>query len=183
MRAGWSHAFESVDELFELPGDIAAGIDTAATHARLDASPKRSRIFLIRVLCRVFGFKWAWLGFIKLSFALLNYVPPLMLKGIVEYLQEVDDPARTEPVANPNRAFYYAGGMMSVTLIIGVLQVHYRYRITRLSVSLRGAIMDVVYGKLLRIRSSDLSQSMDSGQASARRGRWFCFCFFLFLRG
>ncbi|OWA53530.1 Multidrug resistance-associated protein 7 [Hypsibius exemplaris] len=157
MRRGANGRLRRADDLFEMPQKLRADQHAEALQRELARNAKSSKYYLPQVLIRLWGLRWLLLGVMKFAYSFLQYSSPLFVNVLVETIEN--------PGKYPEYVGYlYGFGLIAVNLISNAVQLHYVFQVEKLAMCVRGALVDTVYGKLLRVHSSALSESMTSGQ-------------------
>ena len=82
-----------------------------------------------------YGFKMFILGVFQLISVAANFCKPLILSQLLSYMES----DRTDP----SEGFTWAGMMISVSLIEGLISVHLDYQLQRVKLSMRSVLVTV----------------------------------------
>ncbi|GAV08511.1 hypothetical protein RvY_18193 [Ramazzottius varieornatus] len=157
MQQGADGFLHKADDLFELPAKLKADAHAQTVQKALARNPKTSRFYLPQILIGIWGMQWLFLGIMKLAYSFLQYTSPLFVNVLVSSIEN--------PASQPEYYGYLFGlGLITVNLMSATTQLHYAFQVEKLNLCMRGALVDTVYSKLLRVHTSALSESMASSQ-------------------
>ncbi|XP_068177281.1 ATP-binding cassette sub-family C member 10 isoform X2 [Antennarius striatus] len=125
MRGTWSSNYQ--EEPLEVGGDVR----------------------LLRVLHKAFGLWYYILGALKVLVKILSFAGPLLLSGLVTYMEEDGSPAST--------GAWYALGLFATTFLASVFQNIFVFEVSKVALSVRAALMSAIYSKVLQVSSSSLA--------------------------
>ncbi|KAJ8365003.1 hypothetical protein SKAU_G00138340 [Synaphobranchus kaupii] len=104
---------------------------------------------LLQVLHRAFGMKFYLLGVLKLVGNMLGFAAPLLLNSLVSFME-----AGQAPVS---QGLWCSLGLFAGTLLSAFLRNIFSFEVSKVSLSVRAAIISVIYRKTLRVNSSTLA--------------------------
>ncbi|XP_054634835.1 ATP-binding cassette sub-family C member 10 [Dunckerocampus dactyliophorus] len=106
-------------------------------------------VSLLRVLHTAFGTRYYVLGLLKLVLNLLRLSGPLLLNILVSFMEEEDAPA--------SRGAWCAAALIASTLLCSFLQNIFVFRISKVALSARAALVSAIYSKSLRVGGAGLA--------------------------
>uniref|UniRef100_A0A8D3BHY2 ATP-binding cassette sub-family C member 10 n=1 Tax=Scophthalmus maximus TaxID=52904 RepID=A0A8D3BHY2_SCOMX len=125
LNGSWSSHY--LEEPLELEGDVG----------------------LLRVLHKAFGLRYYLLGVLKVVVNMLSFTGPLLLSGLVTFMEEDGAPV--------SRGAWCALGLFATTLLSSVLRNFFVFEVSKVALSARAALVSAVYGKALRVSGSGLA--------------------------
>eukprot|EP00117_Sycon_ciliatum_P032486 scpid8147/ scgid4352/ Multidrug resistance-associated protein 7; ATP-binding cassette sub-family C member 10 len=167
LELGWKGELKSADDLDTLPRALQTGsvrarfdrhlgvaIEQAFTldrkRGRLSGKPaySSSTFSLLRSLNKAFGWDYYPLGLLRFACDLLGFVGPILLHALVVFIED-----KSEPMAH---GYYYAAGLLVSTLLVALLQSQFSFRVNKVMVAMRAALVTAVYRKALAVDSVNL---------------------------
>ncbi|XP_061771734.1 ATP-binding cassette sub-family C member 10 [Nerophis ophidion] len=125
---GGSGGLHSQEEPLELEGDVS----------------------LLRVLHTAYGARYYLLALLKLSVNLLRFSGPLLLNVLVSFMEDQGAPV--------SRGAWCAAALFASTLLCSVLQNIFTFRVSKVALSARTALVSAVYSKALRVGGGGLAR-------------------------
>lgn len=125
LSGSWSSHYQ--EEPLELEGDVG----------------------LLRVLHKAFGLRYYILGIVKISINMLSFACPLLLSGLVNFMEEEGAPV--------SRGAWCALGLFAATLLAAILRNVFVFEVSKVALSARAALVSAIYGKALQVSSSSLA--------------------------
>ncbi|KAG5855049.1 hypothetical protein ANANG_G00044780 [Anguilla anguilla] len=104
---------------------------------------------LIQVLHRAFGMKFYLLGLLKLVGNMLGFAGPLLLNSLVSFMEMGQAPV--------SKGLWCCLGLFASTLLSAFLRNIFSFEVSKVSLSVRAAIISTIYRKTLRVGSSTLA--------------------------
>ncbi|XP_068607504.1 ATP-binding cassette sub-family C member 10 [Brachionichthys hirsutus] len=104
---------------------------------------------LLRVLHKAFGSWYYVLGALKISVKMLRFAGPLLLGGLVTFMEDQGSPVTT--------GICYVLGIFASTFLTSVLQNIYIFEVSKVALAARAALMSAIYGKVLQVSGSGLA--------------------------
>ncbi|XP_034043776.1 multidrug resistance-associated protein 7 [Thalassophryne amazonica] len=104
---------------------------------------------LLRVLHKAFGVRYYILGVLKFLINMLNFVGPLLLSSLVNFIGEKG--------ASISWGAWCTFGLFTSALLISILQNIFVFEVFKVALSARAALVSAIYGKALRVSSSSLA--------------------------
>uniref|UniRef100_A0A672GC19 ATP-binding cassette, sub-family C (CFTR/MRP), member 10 n=1 Tax=Salarias fasciatus TaxID=181472 RepID=A0A672GC19_SALFA len=137
LRRGRRGELDRPDQVYHLPRKLR----TAAVGG---ATEPDGEVGLLRVLHTAFGRRYYVLGALKATVNLSSFAGPLLLNGLVSYMEEGAAPA--------SRGVCCALGLFASTLLCSVLRNVFVFEVSKVALSARAALVSAIYGKALRLR-------------------------------
>ncbi|EDV28182.1 uncharacterized protein TRIADDRAFT_21627 [Trichoplax adhaerens] len=113
------------------------------------------RISLLTALNRTFGKTYYPLAILKLSSDLLGFTGPLLLHQLVTFVEN-----KNQPTIN---GYIYAAGLFFATGISAILNTQFTFKVNKVGIQIRTALVAVVYSKALSVNTASLSK-FDTGE-------------------
>ncbi|XP_065898603.1 multidrug resistance-associated protein 1-like isoform X2 [Dysidea avara] len=149
------------------PEDDTESFELSPTHALMDdnnfefkastgtreqpAKQATSKPSLFLAMCQTYALPFLVAGFLKVITDLLNFVGPLILKLLIEYTKDSDEPTW--------KGYFYAFFLFATAIMQSLVMQHYFHRSFLLGIHLKTAVISLVYNKSLRLSSSARQQS------------------------
>ena len=133
-------------DLEALPARDGAEASIAALEAALAAGLGRRS--LLGALLAVFGREWAVVGVLQAGCVAAALVAPLVLQGLLQYI-ETDAPASGVGPGSPWVGFSWALAMVATQVAAALVTAQFSYRVSRLQLRLRGALVPAIARRLL----------------------------------
>ena len=111
---------------------------------------KPTKPSLVRALHNAFGCECYSLGILKFLSDCLDFAGPILLNLLVSYMENAKEVTW--------HGYAYAGGLLASTLLSALLQTHFNYRITLVSLKVRAALITSTYRKALKVNAVSISQ-------------------------
>jgi hypothetical protein len=127
------------------PARDSAEAGVAALEAALMSGGSRS---LLGALLSVFWLDWAWIGVLQVGCVAAALVAPLVLQGLLEYI-ETDAPASGSGPGSPWSGLGWASAMVATQVVAALVTAQFTYRVARLQLRLRGALVPAIARRLL----------------------------------
>ncbi|KAJ8284525.1 hypothetical protein COCON_G00033750 [Conger conger] len=106
-------------------------------------------VWLPQVLHRAFGMKFYLLGILKLVGNMLGFAGPLLLSSLVNFMEVGQAPV--------NQGLWCCLGLFASTSLSAFLRNIFLFEVSKVSLSVRAAIISTIYRKTLRVNSSALA--------------------------
>ena len=116
---------------------------------RLDQAGLDTMKSLLSRILSVYGFKITMFGIFEFILAAATFAMPFLLSQLLQYMEGATKDIRI--------GFTWAGLIVGVSIIDGLVSVHLDYAKNRLSLSIRSVLMSAVYEKSTLISKSGLS--------------------------
>ncbi|KAF6211146.1 hypothetical protein GE061_014261 [Apolygus lucorum] len=156
LSKGCSGQLESSDDLYDLPVELCAHhLSGHITRAVYPLHESYSRKSLFRALHTCFWVEFYGIGIIKFIGDVAGFCSPLMLKALVQFIED-----STEPVSY---GYIYAVGLCVTALIGAFCNAHFNFKVTVVTLRMRGAIVSLIFRKILTLNKVTLS-SVDTGE-------------------
>lgn len=107
-------------------------------------------VSLLRVLHRAFGLRYYSLGVLKLAASMLAFAGPLLLSGLVGYMESREAPVR--------QGVWCAVGLFASTFVAALLQNVFVFQVSKVSLEARAAVVTAIYGKAMRVSGAALAR-------------------------
>lgn len=124
-------------------------VDGRSSGFQEDAPELDGEVGLLRVLHKAFGLRYYILGVLKVTVNMSSFAGPLLLNGLVSYMEEDGAPF--------SRGVSFAFGLFASTLICSVLRNIFVFEVAKVALSARAALMSAIYGKALRVGGRGLA--------------------------
>uniref|UniRef100_A0A672GU87 ATP-binding cassette, sub-family C (CFTR/MRP), member 10 n=1 Tax=Salarias fasciatus TaxID=181472 RepID=A0A672GU87_SALFA len=158
LRRGRRGELDRPDQVYHLPRKLRTAAVRSyfeqcweACGGRSPGSPEvggatepDGEVGLLRVLHTAFGRRYYVLGALKATVNLSSFAGPLLLNGLVSYMEEGAAPA--------SRGVCCALGLFASTLLCSVLRNVFVFEVSKVALSARAALVSAIYGKALRLR-------------------------------
>ncbi|XP_046989951.1 ATP-binding cassette sub-family C member 10 isoform X2 [Schistocerca americana] len=142
---------KSTDDLFDLPSSLSPALLGANLRNALSDGAS-----LMRALHRQFGVVFYSVGILKLAADVCGFAGPLLLNGLVKYVETGDE-------NRPSEGYVYALGLCLSTLCGALFSTHFTYLVALVGLQLRGALISMVYRKAMSVPGPALS-SFSTGE-------------------
>lgn len=106
-------------------------------------------------LRRCFGWQYYPLGLLKLAADLAGFAGPMLLHGLVHLIETNG--------TDVWRGYMYAGLLCVSTLIGSLFNTHYTFKVNKVQVGVRAAVVSTVFEKTLRARIG-VTRAKDDGE-------------------
>ncbi|CAB3365957.1 Hypothetical predicted protein [Cloeon dipterum] len=151
MKKGVDQKLTGTEELFDLPMNVSTRVVGQKFESTLEggafvATPKS----LFRALHNCFGVQFYAIGILKLLADLAGFASPLLLGGLVTFIEDKNEEIRT--------GLYYAAGLFAATTIAAFCNAHFNYQMSIVGLKIRASLVTVVYNKILKPSVSSLSE-------------------------
>ncbi|XP_031418000.1 ATP-binding cassette sub-family C member 10-like [Clupea harengus] len=107
-------------------------------------------VSLLRVLHRAFGLRYYSLGVLKLAASMLAFAGPLLLSGLIGFMESEAAPVR--------QGAWCAAGLFASTFVSALLRNVFVFEVSKVSLEARAAVVSAIYGKALRVSGSALAR-------------------------
>ncbi|XP_055762369.1 ATP-binding cassette sub-family C member 10-like isoform X2 [Salvelinus fontinalis] len=111
---------------------------------------------LLKVLHKAFGLRYYLLGVLKLVGNMLSFVGPLLLSGLVHYMEEEGAPV--------SQGAWCATGLFFSTFFSALIRNIFAFEVSKVSLSARAALISAIYGKALRVSGGSLAARFTLGE-------------------
>ncbi|XP_063055081.1 ATP-binding cassette sub-family C member 10 [Engraulis encrasicolus] len=120
-------------------------VGDAGTHVQVDQD-----VSLLRVLHKAFGLRYYSLGLLKLASSMLAFAGPLLLSGLVGFMESRDAPVR--------QGVWCAVGLFASTFVAAILRNVFVFQVSKISLEARAAVVSAIYGKAMRVSGAALAR-------------------------
>lgn len=120
-----------------------------STHEEVDREDVKD-VSLLRVLYRAFGLRYLLLGVLKLAASMLAFAGPLLLSGLVGYMESEAAPVR--------QGAWCAAGLFASTFAAALLRNVFVFQVSKVSLEARAAVISAIYGKAMRVSGAALAR-------------------------
>lgn len=124
--------------------------DRSSDQERLLEAAVEEEAGLLRVLHKAFGLRYYSLGVLKLVGNMLGFAGPLLLNSLVGFMEKEGAPV--------SWGAWCTFGLFASTFLSAVIRNVFVYQVSKVALSARAALVSSIYGKALRVRSSDLAR-------------------------
>lgn len=133
------------------PRPVSQGLQngTWSSHFQEGSLELGGDVGLLRVLHKAFGFRFYMLGVLKMVVSILNFTGPLLLSSLVNFMEEEDAPIST--------GVWCALGLFITTLLTSILRNIFVFRVSKVALSARAALVSAIYAKSLQVSGSSLT--------------------------
>nr|XP_046230865.1 ATP-binding cassette sub-family C member 10 [Scatophagus argus]XP_046230873.1 ATP-binding cassette sub-family C member 10 [Scatophagus argus] len=128
-------------------GNLLSG--TWSSHYQEEPLDLQGDVGLLRVLHKAFGLRYYLLGVLKVSVNMLSFAGPLLLSDLINFMEEKAAPVST--------GVWCALGLFITTFLTSVLRNIFVFEVSKVALSARTALVSAIYGKALRVSSSNLA--------------------------
>ncbi|CAM9489154.1 unnamed protein product [Lampetra fluviatilis] len=112
-----------------------------------DSQPRRT---LFWSLYKVYGVRYLLIGLLYLIAIVLGLLGPVILQYLLSFMENRQEPA--------SHGYYYIAGLFGTTFFGAFFNNQFSYRINKIALCVRAALVTTVYRKLLRVGASSLSE-------------------------
>lgn len=123
--------------------------DDAPTHEEVNMEDVKD-VSLLTVLYRAFGLRYLSLGVLKLAASMLAFAGPLLLSGLVGYMESKVAPVR--------QGAWCAAGLFASTFTAALLRNVFVFQVSKVSLEARAAVISAIYGKAMRVSGAALAR-------------------------
>uniref|UniRef100_A0A672PFU0 ATP-binding cassette, sub-family C (CFTR/MRP), member 10 n=1 Tax=Sinocyclocheilus grahami TaxID=75366 RepID=A0A672PFU0_SINGR len=104
---------------------------------------------LLQVLHKAFGLRYYLLGVLKLVASMLAFAGPLLLGGLVGFMETEGAPL--------SKGVWCAVGLFASTFFAAVLRNVFVYEVSKVALEARAAVISTIYSKALKVNASALA--------------------------
>uniref|UniRef100_A0A8D3BNZ2 ATP-binding cassette, sub-family C (CFTR/MRP), member 10 n=1 Tax=Scophthalmus maximus TaxID=52904 RepID=A0A8D3BNZ2_SCOMX len=144
LRRGQRGELDRPADVYHLPRKLRTSVVCRYFHQCWEGD-----VGLLRVLHKAFGLRYYLLGVLKVVVNMLSFTGPLLLSGLVTFMEEDGAPV--------SRGAWCALGLFATTLLSSVLRNFFVFEVSKVALSARAALVSAVYGKALRVSGSGLA--------------------------
>ncbi|XP_061421515.1 ATP-binding cassette sub-family C member 10 isoform X3 [Lethenteron reissneri] len=112
-----------------------------------DSQPRRT---LFWSLYKVYGVHYLLIGLLYLIAIVLGLLGPVILQYLLSFMENRQEPA--------SHGYYYIAGLFGTTFFGAFFNNQFSYRINKIALCVRAALVTTVYRKSLRVGASSLSE-------------------------
>uniref|UniRef100_A0A673JDV1 ATP-binding cassette sub-family C member 10 n=1 Tax=Sinocyclocheilus rhinocerous TaxID=307959 RepID=A0A673JDV1_9TELE len=105
---------------------------------------------LLQVLHKAFGLRYYLLGVLKLVASMLAFAGPLLLGGLVGFMETEGAPL--------SKGVWCAVGLFASTFLAAVLRNVFVYEVSKVALEARVAVISTIYSKALKVSASALAR-------------------------
>nr|AKC42152.1 ABCC10 [Petromyzon marinus] len=136
-----------------IPEDVSQSSPTGkrlciSKDAPLLASQPRRTLFWS--LYKVYGVRYLSIGLLYLIAIVLGLLGPVILQYLLSFMENRQEPA--------SHGYYYIAGLFGTTFFGAFFNNQFSYRINKIALCVRAALVTTVYRKSLRVGASSLSE-------------------------
>ncbi|CAM9676299.1 unnamed protein product, partial [Hapterophycus canaliculatus] len=110
---------------------------------------------LVRVCLSTFGLSFLKLGWLKAANTALGFAGPLLLKVVVDAVQDTSESEGSDRAAAARKGYLGATGLACAFAFSAVLDTQFSLGLGRLQLHVRAAIVSAVYRQVLDVRTVD----------------------------
>jgi hypothetical protein len=104
---------------------------------------------LLKTFIKCYGGEFALIGVFKMINDIVTYCGPLLMNKLIQYIESDQQDLKS--------GCMYAGSLFLWSIFISFFGVWYNYRLGKLCLKIRAAIMDLIYTKTVQIELSELN--------------------------
>ncbi|XP_051528611.1 ATP-binding cassette sub-family C member 10-like isoform X2 [Myxocyprinus asiaticus] len=119
-----------------------------AQPVRISDSERQQDVRLLQVLHKAFGLRYYLLGMLKLVASMLAFAGPLLLSGLVGFMETEGAPL--------SQGVWCAVGLFASTFLAALLRNIFVYEVSKVALEARAAVISVIYSKSLKVSASAL---------------------------
>ncbi|CAM9097657.1 unnamed protein product, partial [Laminaria digitata] len=154
----------------DLPG-LARKDRTAVWADRFDTAIRKERSLprpsLVRACRMTFGREFLQLGWLKAANTALGFSGPLLLKVVVDAVQDASESEGNIVNCSTERGYFGAAGLAAAFALSAILDTQFSLRVGRLQLHVRAAIVSAVYRQVLDVRTMDAAEvGLTAGSAT-----------------
>uniref|UniRef100_A0A8C2DVX8 ATP-binding cassette sub-family C member 10 n=1 Tax=Cyprinus carpio TaxID=7962 RepID=A0A8C2DVX8_CYPCA len=105
---------------------------------------------LLQVLHKAFGLRYYLLGVLKLAASMLAFAGPLLLGGLVSFMETDGAPL--------SKGVWCAVGLFASTFLAALLRNIFVYEVSKVALEARAAVISTIYSKALKVSASALAR-------------------------
>uniref|UniRef100_A0A673J3E3 ATP-binding cassette sub-family C member 10 n=1 Tax=Sinocyclocheilus rhinocerous TaxID=307959 RepID=A0A673J3E3_9TELE len=105
---------------------------------------------LLQVLHKAFGLRYYLLGLLKLAASMLAFAGPLLLGGLVGFMETEGAPL--------SKGVWCAVGLFASTFLAALLRNVFVYEVSKVALQARAAVISTIYSKALKVSASVLAR-------------------------
>uniref|UniRef100_A0A8C1T8S2 ATP-binding cassette, sub-family C (CFTR/MRP), member 10 n=1 Tax=Cyprinus carpio TaxID=7962 RepID=A0A8C1T8S2_CYPCA len=105
---------------------------------------------LLQVLHKAFGLRYYLLGVLKLAASMLAFAGPLLLGGLVNFMETDGAPL--------SKGVWCAVGLFASTFLAALLRNIFVYEVSKVALEARAAVISTIYSKALKVSASALAR-------------------------
>uniref|UniRef100_A0A673JBF9 ATP-binding cassette sub-family C member 10 n=1 Tax=Sinocyclocheilus rhinocerous TaxID=307959 RepID=A0A673JBF9_9TELE len=143
LRRGKRGELEKPCDVFQLPHRLR-------TKARMCEGGTQRDVKLLQVLHKAFGLRYYLLGVLKLVASMLAFAGPLLLGGLVGFMETEGAPL--------SKGVWCAVGLFASTFLAAVLRNVFVYEVSKVALEARVAVISTIYSKALKVSASALAR-------------------------
>uniref|UniRef100_S4RIY2 ABC-type xenobiotic transporter n=1 Tax=Petromyzon marinus TaxID=7757 RepID=S4RIY2_PETMA len=145
MKQGYNGELNSPDDILELPENMKVSF---VSQAFKDVFQPRRTLFWS--LYKVYGVRYLSIGLLYLIAIVLGLLGPVILQYLLSFMENRQEPA--------SHGYYYIAGLFGTTFFGAFFNNQFSYRINKIALCVRAALVTTVYRKSLRVGASSLSE-------------------------
>uniref|UniRef100_A0A673JL25 Multidrug resistance-associated protein 7-like n=1 Tax=Sinocyclocheilus rhinocerous TaxID=307959 RepID=A0A673JL25_9TELE len=146
LRRGKRGELEKPCDVFQLPHRLR----TKAEPERMCEGGTQRDVKLLQVLHKAFGLRYYLLGVLKLVASMLAFAGPLLLGGLVGFMETEGAPL--------SKGVWCAVGLFASTFLAAVLRNVFVYEVSKVALEARVAVISTIYSKALKVSASALAR-------------------------
>uniref|UniRef100_A0A671P0A7 ATP-binding cassette sub-family C member 10 n=1 Tax=Sinocyclocheilus anshuiensis TaxID=1608454 RepID=A0A671P0A7_9TELE len=143
LRRGKRGELEKPCDVFQLPYRLR-------TKARMCEGGAQCDVKLLQVLHKAFGLRYYLLGVLKLVASMLAFAGPLLLGGLVGFMETEGAPL--------SKGVWCAVGLFASTFLAAGLRNVFVYEVSKVALEARAAVISTIYSKALKVSASVLAR-------------------------
>uniref|UniRef100_A0A0A9XHY7 ABC-type xenobiotic transporter n=2 Tax=Lygus hesperus TaxID=30085 RepID=A0A0A9XHY7_LYGHE len=150
LSKGCNGQIESSDDLYDLPDKLSAHhLSVHIIKAVYPLHESYCRKSLFRALHSCFWVEFYGVGIIKFIGDVAGFCTPLLLKALVQFIEDSSEPI--------SYGYIYAIGLCTASLVGAFCNAHFNYKVTIVTLRMRGALVSLIYRKILSVNKVTLS--------------------------
>uniref|UniRef100_A0A8C2DUQ3 ATP-binding cassette sub-family C member 10 n=1 Tax=Cyprinus carpio TaxID=7962 RepID=A0A8C2DUQ3_CYPCA len=146
LRRGKRGELERPCDVFQLPHRLR----TKAVTLRMCEGGAQDDVKLLQVLHKAFGLRYYLLGVLKLAASMLAFAGPLLLGGLVSFMETDGAPL--------SKGVWCAVGLFASTFLAALLRNIFVYEVSKVALEARAAVISTIYSKALKVSASALAR-------------------------
>ncbi|XP_051957113.1 ATP-binding cassette sub-family C member 10-like isoform X3 [Xyrauchen texanus] len=115
---------------------------------RISDDERQQDVKLLQVLHKAFGLRYYLLGMLKLVASMLAFAGPLLLSGLVGFMETEGAPL--------SQGVWCTVGLFASTFLAALLRNIFVYEVSKVALEARAAVISVIYSKSLKVSVSAL---------------------------
>ncbi|CAG9820276.1 unnamed protein product [Phaedon cochleariae] len=165
MEKGVAGGLKKPDDLHDLPPNMSCGHmgakmtqkseEERLADSRTDAGTLK-KLSLLKALYRTFSVQFFSIGILKLVADMSGFAGPMLLNKLVGFIED-----KSEYIG---WGYAYAAGLVLTTSISALCDSHFNFLMGIIGLRMRGAVVTVIYQKILSVSSTLLNSQLSVGE-------------------